>query len=85
MDEHLYDDLTEEIRVASVKVEGIIDTEKCFIRKAGMNYHLELHAIVDAEITVREGHGLAHKLEDFLRLEIPELGHILIHIEPNEY
>lgn len=84
MDEHLYDDLTEEIRKASIKVEGIIDTEKCFIRKAGMNYHLELHAIVNAEITVREGHGLAHKLEDFLRLEIPELGHILIHVEPNE-
>lgn len=85
MDEHLYDDLTEEIREASVKVEGILGTEKCFIRKAGMNYHLELHAIVDGEISVKEGHNLAHKLEDFLRIEIPALGHILIHIEPNEY
>jgi len=85
MDEHLYDDLTNDIRVASVKVKGIIDTEKCFIRKAGMNYHLELHAIVDGNISVKEGHLLAHNLEDFLRVEIPELGHILIHIEPNEY
>lgn len=85
MDENLYEDLTLEIRKASVKVEGIIDTEKCFIRKAGMNYHLELHAIVDGDISVKEGHLLAHNLEDFLRIEIPELGHILIHIEPNEY
>lgn len=85
MDEHLYDDLTKDIRVASVKVKGILDTEKCFIRKAGMNYHLELHAIVDGDISVKEGHLLAHNLEDFLRIEIPELGHILIHIEPNEY
>ncbi len=85
MDEHLYDDLTNDIRVASVKVDGIMDTEKCFIRKAGMNYHLELHAIVDGNISVKEGHLLAHNLEDFLRVEIPELGHILIHIEPNEY
>lgn len=85
MDEHLYEDLTLEIRKASVKVEGIIDTEKCFIRKAGMNYHIELHAIVDGNISVKEGHLLAHNLEDFLRIEIPELGHILIHIEPNEY
>ena len=85
MDEHLYDDLTLEIRKSSVKVEGIIDTEKCFIRKAGMKYHLELHAIVDGNISVKEGHLLAHNLEDFLRIEIPELGHILIHIEPNEY
>lgn len=85
MDEHVYDDLTLEIRKASVNVEGILDTEKCFIRKAGMKYHLELHAIVDGKISVKEGHGLAHKLEDYLRIEIPELGHILIHIEPNEY
>jgi cation diffusion facilitator family transporter len=84
MDEHLNDDLVDEIRKVSHQVEGIIDTEKCFIRKAGMQYHVDLHAIVDANISVKEGHELAHKLKDTLRLEIPELGHVLIHVEPNE-
>ncbi|MBY0485865.1 MAG: cation diffusion facilitator family transporter [Flavobacteriaceae bacterium] len=85
MDEHLYDDLVDEIRVVSHKVEGVIDTEKCFIRKAGMKYHVDLHAIVDASISVKEGHDISHRLKDTLRDEIPELGHVLIHIEPNEY
>lgn len=85
MDEHLYDDLLEEIREESVKVEGVIGTEKCFIRKAGMKYHVDLHAIVDADISVREGHAISHNLKDQLRREIPNLGHILIHIEPDEY
>jgi cation diffusion facilitator family transporter len=84
MDEHLNDDLVDEIRKISRQVDGIIDTEKCFIRKAGMQYHVDLHAIVDANISVKEGHELAHKLKDTLRLEIPELGHVLIHVEPNE-
>jgi len=84
MDEHLYDDLVEQIRKVSHQVEGIIDTEKCFIRKAGMRYHVDLHAIVSAKITVKEGHDLAHKLKDTLRFEIPELGHVLIHVEPAE-
>lgn len=84
MDEHRYDDLVENIRQESLKVEGIIGTEKCFIRKAGMKYHVDLHAIVDANISVKEGHDLAHKLKDNLRSEIMELGHVLIHIEPNE-
>ncbi|MDO9000081.1 MAG: cation diffusion facilitator family transporter [Bacteroidota bacterium] len=84
MDEHLYDDLVEEIRKVSLKVEGIKGTEKCFIRKAGMKYHVDLHAIVDANITVKEGHELSHKLKDSLRKEIFELGHVLIHIEPSE-
>jgi cation diffusion facilitator family transporter len=83
MDEHLYDDLIEQIRIVSLQVDGIIDTEKCFIRKAGMQYHVDLHAIVDSNSTVKEGHDLAHKLKDTLREEIPELGHVLIHVEPN--
>lgn len=84
MDEHLNDDLIDEIRKVSFQVDGIIDTEKCFIRKSGMKYHVDLHARVDANITVKEGHELAHKLKDTLRQEIPELGHVLIHVEPNE-
>jgi divalent metal cation (Fe/Co/Zn/Cd) transporter len=50
-----------------------------------MRYHVDLHAIVSAKISVKEGHDLAHKLKDTLRGEIPELGHVLIHVEPDDY
>lgn len=83
MDEHLYDDLVEDIRKVALTVNGIVDTEKCFIRKAGMKYHIDLHAIVDADISVKQGHEIAHNLKDTLRNEILQLGHVLIHIEPN--
>lgn len=85
MDEHLNEDLITSIRKVAQQVEGIVNTEKCFIRKAGMEYHVELHAIVNSAITVKEGHELAHVLKDTLREEIPELGHVLIHIEPTDY
>jgi divalent metal cation (Fe/Co/Zn/Cd) transporter len=49
-----------------------------------MKYHVDLHAVVDATISVKEGHDLAHLLKDTLREKIFELGHILIHIEPSE-
>jgi cation diffusion facilitator family transporter len=83
MDEHLYDDLVEDIRKVSMTVEGVVGTEKCFIRKAGMKFHVDLHAIVDAKISVKDGHDIAHKLKDTLRNDIPQLGHVLIHIEPS--
>lgn len=85
MDEHLNEDLILEIRKVAQQVNGIVNTEKCFIRKAGMKYHVDLHAIVNANITVREGHEISHLLKDTLRNEIPDLGHVLIHIEPSEY
>ncbi|MCB0629572.1 MAG: cation diffusion facilitator family transporter [Saprospiraceae bacterium] len=84
MDEHRYDDLIDEIRVQSLKVDGILGTEKCFIRKAGMIYHVDLHAMVDANISVREGHDIAHHLKDYLHKVIPNLGQVLIHIEPDD-
>ncbi|MEH0153324.1 cation diffusion facilitator family transporter [Limibacter armeniacum] len=83
MDEHLYDDLLIEIREKSTNVPGVLGTEKCFIRKAGMKYHVDLHLIVDGEISVRKGHDIAHQLKDYLCEEIPNLDHVLIHVEPN--
>lgn len=83
MDEHTHDDIVRQIRSISLLVTGVIDTEKCFVRKSGTKYHVELHVIVDAEISVKEGHRIAHKLKDFLRENIEELGHVLIHVEPN--
>lgn len=82
MDEHLYDELLDDIRKESMHVSGVIGTEKCFIRKSGMQYHIDLHAIVDGEISVKDGHEIAHRLKDHLRNELPNLGHVLIHIEP---
>ena len=82
MDEHRYDDLVENIRQVAINVNGIRGTEKCFVRKAGMKYLVELHAIVDGKITVDEGHFLAHQLQDKLQEELPEISHITIHIEP---
>jgi cation diffusion facilitator family transporter len=83
MDENNFSELTQEIRDISLKVEGIEGTEKCFIRKAGMTYHVDLHAHVRGDLTVTEGHDIAHKLKDMLRKEIPQLGNVLIHIEPS--
>ncbi|MCF6182871.1 cation diffusion facilitator family transporter [Lutibacter sp.] len=83
MDENLYDDLIAEIRKVSLTVDGILDTEKCLVRKSGMKYHVDLHAVVDGNKSVKEGHELAHKLKDKLQSQLESIGDVLIHIEPN--
>ncbi len=83
MDEHLHEDLINEIRNVACKVDGVLDTEKCFVRKTGMKYYVDLHAIVDAKLTVKEGHQISHNLKDTLLIKIPTLEQVLIHIEPN--
>lgn len=83
MDEHLYDDMVEEIREISKKEKGVIETEKCYIRKTGMTYLVDLHIIVDGELSVNKGHKISHKLKDRLLHEMPEIADVLIHIEPD--
>tara|TARA_R110002073_G_scaffold40547_1_gene114895 strand:- start:99400 stop:99606 length:207 start_codon:yes stop_codon:yes gene_type:complete len=68
MDEQPYDELILEIRKKSTEVQGVLGTEKCFIRKSGMKFHLDLHVIVNSEISVKSGHDIAHKLKDHLRI-----------------
>jgi len=84
MDENLYDELVARIREISIRVEGVKGTEKCLIRKTGMTYHVDLHATVDANLSVHAGHAISHHLKDTLKQELPELGNVLIHIEPHE-
>ncbi|MFA6999548.1 MAG: cation diffusion facilitator family transporter [Candidatus Paceibacterota bacterium] len=83
MDEHTHDDVALKIKELSKKVVGILDTEKCLIRKTGMKYHVDLHITVDGSISVREGHFISHKFKDKIQEEMPEISNILIHIEPD--
>ncbi len=48
-----------------------------------MRYHVDLHIIVDGNISVAEGHDIAHTLKDALRQEMPELADVHIHVEPD--
>ncbi len=84
MDENLHDELIAQIRLLAREVPGIIDTEKCYIRKTGTVYHVDLHATVNGNLSVREGHDLAHDLVNALKKGLPQLGHVLVHIEPHD-
>lgn len=84
MDEHLHDDVIEEIRSIAGRVEGVVGTEKCYVRKAGISFHVDLHLIVDGEISVRDGHDIAHNLKNEIQQQLPEISDVLIHVEPDE-
>ena len=84
MDEHMHDDMIESIREISMTVEGVVETEKCYVRKMGMAFIVDLHIAVDAEITVKMGHDIAHEVKDRLLNELPEIADVLIHVEPDD-
>ena len=84
MDEHVYDEMVEEIRKISVEVPGVVETEKCFVRKTGMTFRVDLHMVVNGDLSVHQGHEIAHDLKNKLLQELPEIADILIHVEPDD-
>lgn len=84
MDENLFEEIVELVKVRSMEVNGVLATEKCFVRKIGMNYLVDLHAVVDAQISVKEGHDIAHALKDHLIEKIDGVANVFVHVEPYE-
>lgn len=68
-------------RIAS-SIPGIVNVQKASARKAGREYWLDMHARVDPAMTVKDAHTLSHAVKDEIRLQIPQVRDVLIHIEP---
>lgn len=82
LDEQNHDELIDEVRGIAEKVTGVIDTEKCFIRKFGMRYVVDIHVRVSATLTVAEGHTIGHNVQNIVRVNFPQIEHVFTHVEP---
>ena len=83
MDEDLYGLENEKIKVIARKVPGVLAVEKCIIRKSGMQYFVDMHAVVKGSLSVAEGHAISHLIKDRVIEVMPEVGDVLVHIEPD--
>jgi cation diffusion facilitator family transporter len=69
------------IRVAKT-VEGVLEIEKCLIRKMGFEYFADMHVKLNGSLTVYEGHRIAHQVKDAILKDNDKIFDVLIHIEP---
>jgi cation diffusion facilitator family transporter len=76
--------LEAQIRTVTGQVPGVLGLDKCFVRKMGFSYYVDLHVIVAGELSVRDGHQIAHLVEDEVFTSIPQVFEVLVHIEPEE-
>ena len=69
------------LAVAS-KVPGVVEVEKCYARKMGLDYYVDLHVGVDGNISVLEGHEIAHRVKTAIQRSDSRVADVLVHIEP---
>ena len=76
--------LESQVRAVAEQVGGVIGLDKCFVRKMGFSYYVDLHIVVDGRMTVRQGHGIAHAVEDRVLAALPQVSEVLVHVKPEE-
>jgi cation diffusion facilitator family transporter len=70
------------VRSAAMRVNGVRGVEKCFARKTGFQYHVDLHLEVNPDMTVRESHDIATLVRIEIKENIDWVADVLVHVEP---
>ncbi len=82
MDTAPQSEIVDLIRNAAGSVPGVIEIDKCLVRKMGLDFYVDLHVRVSGHITVREGHHIAHEVKRAIQATDPRIADVLVHIEP---
>ena len=77
-------EIVDVVRNAACSVPGVIEVEKTFLRKMGLSFYADLHVKVNGEISVREGHHIAHEVKRAIQKSDPRIADVMVHIEPAE-
>jgi len=70
------------IQQCALSVNGVVDTHDLKVRTSGGFYQMEIHIVVDGQLTVLEGHKIAKAVEGCLVEDVGNIGSITIHVDP---
>ena len=82
LDEQAPGEVIEGIMAAARAVEGVDNVEKCRVRKSGLSLLADIHVRVQGEVTVTDGHFIAHRVKDALMGGGFNILDVTVHIEP---
>ncbi|MDR3620078.1 MAG: cation diffusion facilitator family transporter [Paludisphaera borealis] len=82
MDAQADQPFVDEIRAFAAGSPGVRQVDKLWVRKTGLEYLVDIHVQVPADLTVAEGHTISHLVKDRLLERYPILRDVLVHLEP---
>ena len=82
MDKAPDEELIKEVRRVAATISGVDAVEKCFVRKMGYQFYVDMHVEVNPQMTVERSHQIAHDVKDKVCKSVPSVRDVLVHIEP---
>jgi cation diffusion facilitator family transporter len=75
-------ELDNKVRAIAAAVDGVANLDKCRIRKSGLSYLVDIQIQVRGDLSVREGHDIAHVVKDKLLASNLRVSDVTVHVEP---
>lgn len=85
MEQSLPDKVENEIIQLVETLPGVTKPHNLRTRRIGNHYAIEIHIMMDGDITLREAHDKATEVEELLRKQYGNETHVAVHVEPDEF
>ncbi|MEE8576493.1 MAG: cation diffusion facilitator family transporter [candidate division Zixibacteria bacterium] len=72
----------ESIHALAVSVDSVLQVHGLKARYSGPDLLVEMHVVIDGDVSVSRGHEIAHSVRRAVRGQMTTVGDVLIHIEP---
>ncbi len=82
LEQSLPDAVEEEILQQVAALPGLSKPHDLRTRRIGNHYAIELHILMDGNITLREAHDKASEVEETLKSHYGQETHVAVHVEP---
>ncbi|MHC4663573.1 MAG: cation diffusion facilitator family transporter [Planctomycetota bacterium] len=77
-------EMVEHIKKICMETDGVRDIHRCRTRKLGRYIQVDCHILVNAELTVHEGHEICEEVKRCLLSKMTLVTDVLTHLEPYE-
>lgn len=82
VDESASYDIVQKIKDIATAVDGVREIKNLKTRVFGNKIYVDIEILVDSHISVKSGHDIAEKVHDKLEIEMTDIKHCMVHIEP---
>lgn len=73
---------TEKIREIAMSFQQVKDSHRIRSRGTQSDIHVDMHIMIEPEVSVEDAHKLIHDIEDKVREELGKQVQVIVHIEP---
>jgi divalent metal cation (Fe/Co/Zn/Cd) transporter len=84
LEKSLPEDIEKKIVDATLSFPGVTEPHDLRTRQIGNNYAIDLHVLMDGDISLSKAHGVATNIENKLKAMFGKNTFVSIHVEPKD-